>query len=63
MIRVLWDKGHFDYVKPQLLDELIRRRRIVSFRRSDGVVLIGVDPVREQRNWRYSGEERRQAFA
>ncbi|MCM2265979.1 MAG: hypothetical protein NDI73_12400 [Desulfuromonadales bacterium] len=63
MIRVLRSEGHFDYVKPHLLDELICRREIISFRRRDGVVLIGVDPVREQRDRYYPGEERRQAFA
>jgi len=61
MIRVLRSEGYFDYVKPQLLDDLIERREIISFRRQSGVVLLGVDPVRARRNLDYFGEERRQA--
>jgi hypothetical protein len=63
MIRVMWRRGSFDYVKPQLLDALIRRGEIISFRRGDGVVLIGVDPVREPSAQYYAGEERRRAAA
>ena len=59
MIRVMWSKGYFDYVKPQMLDTLIERRQIISFRRQDGVVLLGVDPVRSRGKFNYGGEERR----
>ena len=61
MIRVMWNRGNFDYVKPQLLEALIGRGEIICFRRRSGVVLLGVDPVREQRARHYSGEERRRA--
>jgi len=60
LIRVLWNKGQFDYVKPHILDHLIRRREIVSFRRRSGNVHIGVDPVRGEGGRPYSGDERRQ---
>ena len=59
MIQVLWNKGYYDYVKPEVLDELIERRQIISFRRKSGVVRIGVDPVRARRDPYYAGEERR----
>jgi hypothetical protein len=61
MIQVLWNKGYYDYVKPEILDDLIERREIISFRRKSGVVVLGVDPVRTRRNPQYSGVERRSA--
>ena len=61
MIQVLWNKGYYDYVKPEILDDLIERREIISFRRKSGVVVLGVDPVRTRRNTQYSGVERRSA--
>ena len=61
MIQVLWNKGYYDYVKPEVLDELIERRQIISFRRQSGVVRLGVDPVRARRDPHYSGDERRAA--
>jgi hypothetical protein len=40
------------------LDELIQSRRIIAFRRSDGWVRVGRDPVRGN-GGRYGGPDRR----
>ncbi|HET6420036.1 MAG TPA: hypothetical protein VFG19_07760 [Geobacteraceae bacterium] len=59
-IQVLFqgDEG-FQYVPDYLLGRLIAKDRIQAFRRSDGWVVIGLDPVRRQGNSPYAGPERR----
>ncbi|RLB60992.1 MAG: hypothetical protein DRH08_14545 [Deltaproteobacteria bacterium] len=59
LIRVMHNKGHYDYVKPQLLDRLIATEEIISFYRNGGVVVLGVDRVRSSRKTPYNGFERR----
>lgn len=49
----------FQYVPDYLLDRLMARGKIQAFGRSDGWVVIGMDPVRGQGNSSYSGPERR----
>lgn len=62
LIRVMYDDGRFDMVKPQLLDTLLRSQKVTSFKRSGGWAVIGRDPVRAQRrDQSYSGPERRVA--
>ena len=61
MIRVLHNKGYYDYVKPNLLDSLIENEEIISFYRQSGVVVLGVDKVRARASSSYSGPERRLA--
>ena len=61
LVRILRDKGYYDYVKPQMLDRLIETEKIVSFYRTSGPVVLGVDPVRRSQNTAYVGDERRLA--
>ena len=59
LVRILRNKGCYDYVKPQMLDHLIATEEIVSFYRASGPVVLGVDPVRRTHNKAYAGDERR----
>ncbi len=52
------DEG-FQYVPDYLLDRLISKGEIQAFRRSDGWVVIGLDPVRGEDGGSYTGPERR----
>jgi hypothetical protein len=61
LVRILRNKGYYDYVKPQMLDRLIATEEIVSFYRTTGPVVLGVDPVRSSQSKAYAGEERRLA--
>lgn len=61
LIRVLHNAGHYDYVKPNLLDQMIENEEIISFYRQSGVVVLGVDQVRARNSSSYSGPERRLA--
>jgi hypothetical protein len=61
LIRILRNKGYYDYVKPQMLDRLIETEEIVSFYRTSGPVVLGVDPVRSSQSKAYTGDERRLA--
>lgn len=59
LIRVMYNEGGFDMVKPDLLDTLLEKKALTSFRRSDGWAVIGRDPVRHARKADYQGPERR----
>jgi hypothetical protein len=48
LIPVIFADDSPGQVRPEDLDELIRNRKIISFRRSDGWVRIGLDPVRKE---------------
>jgi hypothetical protein len=61
LVRILRDKGYYDYVKPQMLDRLIEKEEIISFYRTSGPVVLGVDRVRRSQNTAYVGDERRLA--
>lgn len=61
LIRVMHNMGYYDYVKPQLLDRLIKDEEIVSFYRESGVVVLGADLVRSSQRKHYVGSERRLA--
>lgn len=59
-IPVQYTDGEFDYVDAGRLDELIRNRRIIGFRRSDGWVRVPYGPLRGQGSKKYEGPERRE---
>ena len=60
MIRVMYNDGRFDMVKPQLLDTLLSNQRVTSFKRAGGWAVVGRDPVRaSRRSGKYHGPERR----
>ena len=41
LIRVMYDDGKFDMVKPQRLDTLLTSGRLTSFMRSDSWAVVG----------------------
>lgn len=61
MIRVMYNDGSFDIVKPGLLDRLIEEASITGFKRSAGWIVIGRDPIRTELKSTYTGPERRQS--
>ena len=59
LIRVMYDDGKFDMVKPQTLDLLLGTGRLTSFKRSDSWAVVGRDTLRSSRSQGYKGAERR----
>lgn len=57
-VKVMYHDNTFDMVAPRHLAQLIVSRGIKKFRRSDGWVTIGVDPIRGQ-GGTYNGPDRR----
>jgi hypothetical protein len=57
-IKVIYMDNSAGVVKASSLEQLIITRRIVAFRRSEGWVKIGRDPVRGN-SGNYNGPERR----
>ena len=58
LISVIYFDNSAGMVKPEELDELIKKRIILSFRRAEGWVRISGDPIRENAG-KYEGPERR----
>jgi hypothetical protein len=64
LIQVIFPNNRYDYVKDFMLDDLIESHEIAQFRRRNGWVTLGVDPIRQRAaNGAYNGIERRAAFA
>jgi hypothetical protein len=60
LIRVMYDDGQFDMVKPQMLDTLLETNRVTNFKRDEGWTVIGRDTIRSNlRSQGYQGLERR----
>ncbi len=59
MIRVMYSDGRFDMVKPDMLDQMLVKRDITSFKRTSGWAVVGRDPIRDRGQSGYRGEERR----
>ena len=60
LIRVMFDDGRFDMVKPHLLDNLLEKQKLTSFMRSDGWTVVGRDIIRTgNKSQRHQGVERR----
>lgn len=59
MIRVMYSDGRFDLVKQPMLDQLLEKNRVASFRRSSGWAVVGRDPVRGVGGMSYQGPDRR----
>jgi hypothetical protein len=56
----MYDDGRFGVVKPYLLDNLLDEKKVTSFLRSDGWVVVGRDLIRSRRSSQgYDGAERR----
>jgi hypothetical protein len=59
LIPVIYFDNSPGMVKPEELDELIQKRMIISFRRSDEWVRVKGDQIREEAG-KYEGPERRE---
>jgi hypothetical protein len=57
-IEVIYRDYQVELVEDAQLDDLIDSGNIIAFRRSNGLVLIGMDPVRKA-SAAYRGPERR----
>mgnify|MGYP001427392759 CR=1 FL=1 len=58
-IRVIFVSGQRGMVNAEELDMLIKARKIVSFRRSNGWVRVAFDQLRGEGGGEYSGPDRR----
>ena len=59
MIRVMYSDGRFDMVKPNMLDNLLERQTVTSFKRDSGWAVVGRDIIRSSGQGNYRGTERR----
>lgn len=59
LIRVMYSDGRFDMVKPNLLDRLIDRQLVTSFKRTGGWAVVGRDTIRSSSQPGYHGVDRR----
>lgn len=60
LINIMYQAGGFDMVKPQMLDILLREKKVARFKRSEGWAVVGHDPIRDSRGpVIYRGDERR----
>ena len=59
LIRVMYDDGTYDMVKPKMLDLLLEREKLTSFKRSDSWAVGGRDALRSSRSQGHKGVERR----
>jgi len=59
MIRVMYSDGRFDMVKPDMLDNLLDRQVVTSFKRNSGWAVVGRDAIRSSSRGNYRGMERR----
>jgi hypothetical protein len=48
LIRVMYDNGQFDMVKPQMLDTLLETNRVTSFKLDEGWAVVGRDALRNR---------------
>ena len=60
MIRVMYHDGKTEMVRQPLLRHLITTGKIQKFRRNDGWVTVGVDPIRHKKRQPYNGADRRE---
>jgi hypothetical protein len=62
LIHVMYPDNNYDYVKKNMLDDLIETQKIAKFQRAEGWVSIGADPVRTGKQLKaYYGIEKRKA--
>jgi hypothetical protein len=55
----MYSDGRFDLIKPTLLDQLLEKNSLASFKRSEGWAVIGRDPLRGSGGSSYRGPDRR----
>ncbi len=59
LIRVMYNDGRFDMVKPNLLNSLLDQQIVTSFKRTNGWAVVGRDAIRSSSRANYRGTERR----
>jgi CheY-like chemotaxis protein len=59
IVPVMYRTGECDLLDTRFLDQLIRAGEIECFRRRNGLVIIGRDPIRDEEQVTYHGSERR----
>lgn len=59
LIRVMYSDGRFDMIKPNMLDNLLDKQSVTSFKRTSGWAVVGRDPIRSSGRSSYRGAERR----
>ena len=59
LIRVMFDDGTYDMVKPKMLDLLLERDKLTSFKRSDSWAVVSRDALRSSRSQGHKDLERR----
>ena len=59
LIRVMYDDGTYDMVKPKMLDLLLEKEKLTSFKRSDSWAVVGRDALRSGRSQGHKGVEKR----
>jgi hypothetical protein len=59
LIRVMYNDGRFDMIKPNMLDDLLAKLTVTSFKRTSGWAVVGRDPIRNSARAKYRGTERR----
>ena len=62
LIEVIYRDYQVELIEDTLLDEMIDSGKIIAFRRSSGLVIIGMDPIRQASTF-FSGPERRKSVA
>lgn len=61
LVKVRYLDGTTELVRPSLLQHLIENHKIREFLRTEGWVVLGIDPVRSFQPKIYSGPDRRRA--
>jgi len=59
IVNVIYVNGSHDMVKASRLDDLLPTGKIAKFRRANGWVTVGVDPIRATNKSVYPGMDRR----
>jgi hypothetical protein len=59
LIRVMYNDGKFDMVKPQRLDLLLESEKLHCFKRSKSWAVVGRDARRNSRSQGHKGVEKR----
>lgn len=62
LIRIVYEDGRYDLVKPFKLDALLSENRIRMFLRGGRWVMVGKDALRRNRLTSYSGADRRRSL-
>lgn len=60
LIRVEYCNGHFDMVKPKVLDQLLVAESVIKFWREQSWIHTDYDPLRKTNRFSYVGDDRRQ---